>query len=104
MSTWAHHFSNFGRLPVYNDLIKRLGPRGYLVLEKKSFEGFYHIWAWQPSWSMDCDHLSNHSFSYPKEAPLDIRAALASEEKLFEILNIFPIQMWGQYECIEKQT
>ena len=42
---------------------------------------------------MDCDHFSNHSFSYPKEAPHDIRPALASEEKLFEILNIFHIQM-----------
>ena len=44
---------------------------------------------------MDGDHFSNHSFSYPMEAPNDIRAALASEEKLFGILNIFPIQMWA---------
>ena len=27
---------------------QRLGPRAYLVMEKKIFKGFYHIWAWQP--------------------------------------------------------
>ena len=24
---------------------------------EKIFEGFYHIWAWRPSWSCDLDHL-----------------------------------------------
>ena len=31
------------------------------VLEK-IFEGFYHIWAWQPSWSCDQDHVNKFSF------------------------------------------
>ena len=53
---------------------------------------------------MDNDHFCNHSFSYPKEAPNDIRAALASEEMLFGILNIFSHTNVGQYECIGKQT
>ena len=26
------------------------------VPEKSIFEGFYHIWAWRPSWSCDLDH------------------------------------------------
>ena len=39
-----------------------------VVLEEKIFKGFYHIWAWQPFWSMDHDHFSNLSFSCPKEA------------------------------------
>ena len=30
---------------------------GPVVPEKKNFEGFYHIWAWQPSWSCDLDYL-----------------------------------------------
>ena len=30
----------------------KIGPP---VLEKKIFEGFYHIWAWRPSWSCDPD-------------------------------------------------
>ena len=55
---------------------------GLLVLEKKIFKGFYHIWAWRPSWSCDLDHLYKLSFPLPKEAPL-IGQAL-SEEKIFE--------------------
>ena len=37
-----------------------------------SSPGVYHIWAWWPSWSTDHDHLSNLSFSHPKEAPYEI--------------------------------
>ena len=33
------------------------------------FEGFYHIWAWRPSWSCDPDAANNLSFPLPKEAP-----------------------------------
>ena len=29
---------------------------GMQVPEKKIFKGFYHIWAWQPSWSCDQHH------------------------------------------------
>ena len=28
----------------------------------EDFKGFYHIWAWQPCWSCDLDHLFNVSF------------------------------------------
>ena len=41
---------------------------GPLVLEK-NFEGFYHIWAWRPSWSCDPDAANKLSFPLPKEAP-----------------------------------
>ena len=33
------------------------------------FKGFYHLWAWPPSWSCDLDHLYKISFSLPKKAP-----------------------------------
>ena len=46
-------------------------------MEKKIFKGFYHIWAWQPSWLTDRDHFSNLSFPHPKEAPYEIWAKLA---------------------------
>ena len=45
---------------------------------------------------MNHDHFSNLSFPQPKEAPYEICAKIgleAPEEKSFEILNIFPIQM-----------
>ena len=41
-----------------------IGPQ---VMEKKIFEGFYHIWAWRPSWSCDPDVVNK--LSLPKEAP-----------------------------------
>ena len=41
---------------------------GLPVLEKKIFKGFYHIWAWLPSWSCDLDHLYNFLSPLPKEA------------------------------------
>ena len=35
-------------------------------------EGFYHIWAWKPSWSWDLEHLNKLSFQHPMEAPNEI--------------------------------
>ena len=49
---------------------------------------------------MDLNHFSNLSFPCPKEAPhenLKNTGRVASEEKSFEILNIFPIQMYGAH-------
>ena len=67
----------------------RFSHKASSVLEKKIFKGFYHIWTWWPSWSMDSNHFSNLSFPCPRsnigpEAP---------EEKSFGIINIFSIQM-----------
>ena len=36
---------------------------------EEDFSGFYHIWAWPPSWSCDLDHLYKLSFPFPKEDP-----------------------------------
>ena len=33
--------------------------------EKRYLKGFYHIWAWRPSWSFDLDAASKLSFPYP---------------------------------------
>ena len=32
---------------------------GHSVLKKKSFDGFYHIWTWRPTWSCNQDHWTN---------------------------------------------
>ena len=50
----------------------KIHPKAFSVLEKKVFKGFYHIWAWRPSWSTDCDNFSNLLFPYPKVAPYEI--------------------------------
>ena len=65
-----------------------------MVLQKKIFKGFHHIWTGLQSWSMDRDHFSNLLYLRLKEAPHEIGPA-ASEEKWFEILNIFSLQMYG---------
>ena len=33
-----------------------------LVPKKQIFEGFFHIWAWKPSWSYNTEHLNKVSF------------------------------------------
>ena len=53
---------------------KVIGP---LVLEKKTFEGFYHIRVWWPSWSCDPDSVNKLSFPHPIEAPYEIWLLLA---------------------------
>ena len=37
-----------------------------MVLEKKISKGFYHILAWQPSWSCDPDLTNKLIFTHPK--------------------------------------
>ena len=46
-------------------------------------KGFYHIWAWWPSWSCDLDHLNILLFAHPKEAPHEIllQSAVIEEKK-----------------------
>ena len=43
------------------------------------FKGFYHIWAWRPSWSCDQDHLNKLLFPHPKESPYEIWVHLAQQ-------------------------
>ena len=31
------------------------------------FKGFYHMWAWRPSWSCDLNHLYKLVLPLPKE-------------------------------------
>ena len=61
---------------------------GLLVLEKKIFKGFYHIWAWRPSWSCDLDLLYKLSSPLPKEAPHKIWLSLAERFQRRRCLNI----------------
>ena len=55
---------------------------------RRFFKGFYHIWAWRPSWSCDQEHLNKLSFPHPKESPYEIYLSsiglVVSEEKMFE--------------------
>ena len=35
----------------------------------EDFKGFYHIWAWRPSWLCEPDAANKFSFTIPIEAP-----------------------------------
>ena len=37
-------------------------PAGFL-------SGFYHVWAWRPSWSCDLDFAIKLAFPLPMDAP-----------------------------------
>ena len=50
-------------LATFPRFVQRYSSKASLVLEKKIFKGFYHMWAWRPSWSTDRDLFT--SFSFP---------------------------------------
>ena len=37
-------------------------------LRRRFLKGFYHIWAWRPSWSYDLDYLYTHWLPHPIDA------------------------------------
>ena len=61
------------------------------------FKGFYHIWAWWPSWSVDRYHFNNLSFPCPKEAPHEIWATLAQRLQRRSHLKF---STFFQYKCM----
>ena len=46
---------------------------------RRFLKGFYHIWAWQPSWSCDPDPINKLSFPHPTEALYEIWLWLAQQ-------------------------
>ena len=80
--------------------MQRFSHKASSFLEKKIFKGFYHIWAWRPSWSMDSNHFSNLSFPCHREAPNEIWATLAQRRKRRSHLK-FPTYL--PYKSIGKQ-
>ena len=81
--------------------MQTFSPKASSVLEKKIFKGFYHIWAWRPSWSTNCDHFRNRLFPLPKEAPYEIWAKLSQRlqrRSCLKFWTFFP------YKCIGKQN
>ena len=62
-STQGHHLNNLGSTQVPNATYQIPRPSCQLVLEKKIFKDFYHIWAWRQPWSCEPTHL--YKFSFP---------------------------------------
>ena len=56
------HRSSIWNLALFGSVAS--GPlfEGKSEWQRRFLKGFYHIWAWQPSWSHDQDHLNKLSF------------------------------------------
>ena len=61
-------FEKFGRAHIPNATYQ--DPRSLVFWLWRRLKGFYHIWAWQPSWSC-VQHLNKLLFAYPKESPYE---------------------------------
>ena len=56
---------------------------------RRFLKGFYHIWAWRPSWSCDPDAANKLSFPLPKEAPHKIWLWLAKRYQRRRCLKLW---------------
>ena len=70
-STLDHHLNNLGRAHIPTAIYQVPRSSAFWFL-RRFLKGFYHIWAWRPSWSCDQDHLNKLSFPPPKESPFEI--------------------------------
>ena len=64
-----------GRCPIC--FLQNISLIRLVVLEKKILKGFYHIWAWRPSWISDQNHFSYFSFPQCLDATYEIWLHLA---------------------------
>ena len=96
---YDHHFSNFGRSPVPDDLCKDSAPRHPLFWRGRFLKVFTtyghgsHLGQWIAT------ILAIFYSPAPRGSTWNLSniGQEASEEKSFEILNIFPIQMYGTH-------
>ena len=68
---------------------------------EEDFKGFYHIWAWRPSWSCDLYHLYKLSFPLPKMALNEIWHLLA---KRFQRRCLNKMVIYMSIALGQKQT
>ena len=68
-------WTNFVGPRVPNAVYQVSRSSAFLFWRRRFLKGFYHIWAWQPTWSCDQDHLNQLSF--PHDAPHEIWLWLA---------------------------
>ena len=85
---YDHYFSNFGRPPILDDLCKDSAPRHPLFWRRRFLKVFtiYGHGGHLGQWTISMLAISH--------SPNIYIGPEASEEKSFEILNIFP------YKCI----
>ena len=98
-SMYDHHFSNFGRPPVTDDLCKDSAPRHSLFWRRRFLKVFTiyghgsHLGQWTATILaiFHSPNLRKLHIKFEQHWPRGFRG------KLFEILNIFPLQMYGAH-------
>ena len=76
-------------------------------MAKKISKGFYHIWAWQPFWSMNHAHFSNLSFSCPRRLRMKFEQHWPGGfrgKAIWNYQHFFHTNVWDPYKCIQEQT
>ena len=63
---------------------------------RRFLSGFYHIWAWRPSWSCDLDFAIKLSSPLPMDAPHKISLSLAKQFQRRRSLKSVYGQQTGQ--------
>ena len=76
-STYDHHLNKLGRPYIPNATYQVPRSSTFHFWRRRFLKGFYHIWAWRPSWPSDQDHLNKLLFPRPKESPYEILVQLA---------------------------
>ena len=67
-----------------------------------SLKGFYHIWAWQPSWSCDPDPTNKLLFPHPTEAPFEILLWQAKQFWRRRSLKMVDDRPWLYYKLTNE--
>ena len=69
MSLQGHHLNKLWWAGVPDATYQVSWKSACRFWRRRFLKGFYHIWAWRPSWSCDPDAANKLSFPLPKEAP-----------------------------------
>ena len=88
-STKDHHLNNFGRPRVIGAIYQVSRFHVSWFWRRRFSKGFYHIWAWRPSWSCDPDFMNKIIYPYPVDAPNAFfsTSPVVSEEMSFEKIH-----------------
>ena len=94
-STSDHHLNKLGRPNVPNTTYQVPRSSAFWSWRRRFLKGFYHIWAWQPSWSYDQNILHKFWLTYHKESSHEIWVQLG---RWFVRKLCFSILMGLHYE------
>ena len=82
--------------------MQRLGPRAYLVLEKKIFKDIYGHGRHLDQWTMNI--LAIFCSPSPRRLLMKFEQHWPRGEVIWNYQHFFHTNLWDPYKCIRKQT